>query len=185
MAEKQIKKFIRGVLTAGAQPLEDTFQNLIVNRRVDNAVGAQLDLLGKLVTQPRNGNDDETYRRHIKARIATNASDGIRRELINITKLVLGDDVEGAYIHVHNTGVAAIHIGIEDIVIDADLAAIIMSFLRDAASAGVRIILEYWPSPESEMFVMGSVDGGIAITGKGFGFTLDSSMGGTLAGSME
>lgn len=181
MAEKNVKKLLRAVL-GPVQTLEDTFQSIILSRRVNYATGDALDLLGKLVTQPRNGLDDESYRRFIRARIATNSSDGLVEELINISHLVIDDD--DAYVHVANIGVAALHIIIEDIVMDTDLAEIVVSFLRQAASGGVRVVVEYWPEPEAQMFAFAPKTG-LLGTGKGFGWTADPSVGGSLAGAIE
>lgn len=71
-------------LSDAAQELADEVLALIVDRSLLTATGAQLDQYGRLVTEPRLGRDDATYRTAIIARIATNRSSGTPEELIAI-----------------------------------------------------------------------------------------------------
>src|SRR5690349_3946784 len=80
------------ILATPFQSLENTLQDLLTKRSIDTAEGAQLDVIGKLVGQPRNGLDDDTYRRYCRARIATNRSNGTNENLITITDLIVYDD---------------------------------------------------------------------------------------------
>ena len=67
------------VITAAVtqvQELETALHDLYTDRRLGTAVGEQLDLLGRIVLEPRNGNSDADYERFIRARIATNNSEG-------------------------------------------------------------------------------------------------------------
>jgi len=116
-----------GVIAAllkDANDLEQVFCDVANVLNVDEATGAQLDLLGELVGQPRefvpdidpdtfrfdvgpgfdigqfiNNQgftqlDDENYRRWIRARIASNAGNVSPEEIIASVKFIFGNDTE-------------------------------------------------------------------------------------------
>jgi hypothetical protein len=120
--------------------LEIALLQLLYLRSVDTALGVQLDVIGKLVGQPRNGLVDNDYRRFVRARIAINRSSGTSEEALNIARLVLGDQT--AVLDLDLQGIAAFVLRVLAIPISASLASILIGFLRDAKSAGVRAILE-------------------------------------------
>lgn len=132
-----------GAITALVTPiqlLEDTIQAVLLQRYIDNATGAQLRMIGKLVGQPWDGvTGDDLYRRYIKARIAANRSSGTGEEVIKISILVI-DDEDARHV-VTNLGNAAMLLTVQDVETDDDVAAILISVLRKAVLAGVRIIL--------------------------------------------
>lgn len=136
---------IRKMLTAIVAPiqdLEDAIQTAITQRTIDDAVGAQLSQLGKLVRQRRQGiADDEVYRRYVRARIATNKSDGQGETIYNIARLVLGETDHELWFD--NQGAAAYVLRVEAAPLDDELADVLIAFLRQATSAGVRAVLEY------------------------------------------
>lgn len=74
------------------QEIEDATFDVMTSRLVDVAVNAQLDLLGKLVGETRDGRDDDGYRVAITARIAVNRSCGTGPEIVAILALVDTDD---------------------------------------------------------------------------------------------
>lgn len=57
---------------------------------VDIAVGAQLDGIGSIVGQARNGQNDATYRLFIKAKVLVNTSGGTTEDLLRIFDLLTG-----------------------------------------------------------------------------------------------
>lgn len=82
---------IEKVLEIGLDLLQDAetiAHSLYQNRTIEDAIGVQLDGVGAIVGQPRNGLTDEVYRLRIKAKIAENNSEGTREEIINIAKLL-------------------------------------------------------------------------------------------------
>ncbi len=143
-----IKNFVRAML-GPAQLLEDTLQGLLVQLNVNTAVGVWLDLLGKLVGQPRGAiADDDVYRRYIRARIAARKADGRPEEIYRIAILVLAGSADefasgGWTLEIDNQGAATYVLRVLGADLDDDLAAIVMQFLLIATSAGVRPILEY------------------------------------------
>lgn len=77
-------------LIAQVQDIENSAFDLYLQRWVDSAVGVNLDNLGELVGQPREGRLDGEYRRWIKARILVNRTNGHGDDLIRIAELVIG-----------------------------------------------------------------------------------------------
>jgi hypothetical protein len=71
------------------QDIEFALYMTLVESAIDDAVGAQLDVLGDLVGQDRQGMVDNEYRSFVKARIKANRSDGTIEQLIEIADLIL------------------------------------------------------------------------------------------------
>lgn len=69
------------------QQIEDEGQNLYTNRRIDKAVGVNLDKVGALVGADRNYKSDSDYRRAIYARIIINNGGGSPEDIITAIKL--------------------------------------------------------------------------------------------------
>lgn len=82
------------VLTAillECQAVEDALYAVLTQRLTNgNPVGAQIDVLGKIVGQPREGLSDAAYLPLINARIKANRSDSTINTLIAIVQLILG-----------------------------------------------------------------------------------------------
>lgn len=138
------KAKLTGLLTALVQQtqyVEDAFYDLWLGRMVDTATGDALKRIGKIVGQVFAGEEEELYRRHVRARIAVNRSNGTIPDLIKVARLIIGDDAT-VEIRAKPYYPAAITIEIFDYPVDDDLAALLLSFLQDAASAGVRLIVE-------------------------------------------
>lgn len=170
-----VEKLLTALL-GPTQTLEDTLQDMLAQRSIEDAVGAQLDILGKLVGESRLGLSDDDYRRHIRARIVTNRSNGTIEDLIRITDLVFNE--EEATIRIEN-GYCCVTIHLEDIVSDWDVAMIVIKFLRKGVAAGVRVILEFSTLEDEDTFSF--FDG----EGLGFGSTLDAGIGGGLISAVD
>lgn len=142
--ESNTQKIIRALL-APAPQLEQAMRDVLLKRGVETAIGVQLDALGKLVGRPRTGlggdEDDEVYRRYVRAQIATNRSNGTVRDKIKIARLVLGST--GGQIVVNNLGNGATILRIEGIAVTDVVADILIAMLIRGTSGGVRQILEY------------------------------------------
>ena len=128
-------------LAAPANDIENAFQQLLLQRTIDAAVGAQLDQLGKLVGQPRGGLTDDDYRRYIRARIATNTSSGKTEQLINIAVLIVNDITVN--VQVVGWTIATVVVTLAANAVTTSVAQITYSFLVQAKEAGVRLILIY------------------------------------------
>ena len=87
------KDVIDALIAADAQQsqdIEDAIAQLRVRLDIDEQTGAQLDAIGALVGQPRDGQQDATYRLWLKARILVNRSSGAPPEMYAIAYLLLG-----------------------------------------------------------------------------------------------
>lgn len=175
-ADNNITLFLRAVL-ASVQDVENALQQLFRERRIDTAVGEQLDVLGRLVGQKRNGLSDDDYRRYVRARIAANRSNGSYEDLIKVTGLVLDDDA--AYIHVRRAGTATVIVKVEDILLTMALGDIVLTFLKQAVAAGVRLILEFDIQAEADTFCF------FGGPGKGFGSSQIVVDGGKFAAALD
>ena len=72
------------------QDIEDAIGQLLTDRQVDTATGENLNILGRIVGQAREGRSDADYRIWIKARIQINKSSGLTEEIYNVLKLITG-----------------------------------------------------------------------------------------------
>lgn len=143
-----LQKLIAALVTP-MQDIEDALWDLLVNRSIETAEGAQLDQLGYIVGEPRRGLDDEAYRRHVRARVATNKSSGRVNELYEIARLVLNDDSLG--LRAVREGPATLRVTIDGAVSD-DVAGFVIRFLRDAGGGGVRIVLQHSSQAPADLF---------------------------------
>ena len=143
--------FLKAVLTP-MQELEEMFFSLLALKSIDDATDAVLDLIGKLVGQPRNGQADVTYRMYIKVRLAVNRSRGLPSDYVKISSLLFPD----ANVEVKAKGATA-EVTLHGVVLSASDAAIVLGFLQDAHGAGVRVVLHTFPTPEAVAFSYRSV----------------------------
>lgn len=74
------------------QELEDAFFQLLESRSIDTSIGLQLDNLGSIVDEKREGLSDNDYRLKLIAKIAVNTSQGTPEDLINIFKIFMQAD---------------------------------------------------------------------------------------------
>jgi hypothetical protein len=138
--------------------LEDTIETMILMRDVRFATGIWLTQLGSFVGQPRQGvTDDELYRRYVQARIITNKSDGQPETMYAITRKILGDTAHTLQIDIQGHCGFVMRVGGEPL--EYPVATIIISFLRQAASAGVRVILEFSTLDPEDTFGFEDSDG--------------------------
>lgn len=138
-----------------AQTLVDTFTHFLAERFVDTAVGAQLEIIGRIVGQGREGLIDADYRRYIRARIVANNSNGTIDNILVVASLVVYD-VGVSYI-IDNQGSAAVVLRLTNKAVPDNVANILVRFLRVTGAAGVRVILEYSPLAPSTWFTWDTV----------------------------
>jgi len=79
-------------LVEPAQQLEDIMFSMLAALDLSSAAGVQLDRIGQIVGQPRNGLEDPEYLIQIQAQIAENNSDGTGNNVLNIASQILGSD---------------------------------------------------------------------------------------------
>jgi hypothetical protein len=147
MSENNIKKLLRS-LAGSAQDVENALQQFYTGFSIDAAVGAQLNILGKIVGQDRNGMDDDHYRRAIRARISVNRSKGTIRDILRVADLIVYDD--NATLQIDNQGAAAVVLRVIGDPLPDDTADLLIRMLEDTKSGGVRLILEWSPLPVTD-----------------------------------
>jgi hypothetical protein len=177
MSDNNITLLLRA-LVGPIQAAEDALQQLLTERTIDTSIGAQIDVIGKLVGEARAGLDDETYRRHVRARISANRSTGRVSDVLKVADLVVYDDL--AYLRVIQYGQAAFVLRVEDIIVD-DITTSLVRFMRQTTAAGVRAVVETWPLAEAAMFTCD----GPGETGLGFGDALTPATGGGMASARD
>lgn len=92
----RIEGFIRAFIR-GFEAMEEELFRIRDFRWVDTAHGKQLDGLGAIVGQKRNGRNDVEYRIAILAKIAINTSEGLMEDLIAVFRLLTGATDVNAY----------------------------------------------------------------------------------------
>jgi hypothetical protein len=147
-------KALIAALVKPAQALEDAFWDLLTKRSLDVAEGAQLDLCGKIVGEPRQSNDDDTYRAFIGARIKTNKSNGQRETLLAILRALVPFAIK-AY-----TGAPATVLFEIEGPIPVDPYVVMDRFLSRAVSAGIYVQLGWTESAVGNTLTFDSVYGG-------------------------
>ena len=180
LAQFQDKPRLAAVLCAflgSVQETEDAAWQLLTERDLDSAVGAQLDMLGRLVGEAREGRADSEYRPFVRARILINRSNGLAEEVLTILRVVTGGTVE---LHLREHYPAAFTVEVVGPI--PFTPATLLRLLREAKAAGVRVLLEYSLLPEEETFAF-AVGSTVELdAARGFGSTLDPAIGGGLAG---
>ena len=128
--------------TQEIQELEDAIWAVRLGRFLDNAEGAQLDVIGKLVGERRDGRADNVYRVLITAKIRVNWSQGRPNDVIAVVRIVQGTENTHRYVSVFP---ASFEIVFDNDFVESDrgftapeLAEIIARLVRGARRAGVH-----------------------------------------------
>lgn len=155
-----IEAFVRAIC-GPMDTLEQAFVDLITLRNIDDATGATLRLIAKLVGQPITDLDEETLRSLIRARTRANASDGLGEQVLIVTRLVLQDIVDSFSLRAVNYGGAAFGLRVEGGLVEWERARLLVeSFLREMSGDGIRALLEFITYPA----VTSTKDGGTEAT---------------------
>jgi hypothetical protein len=91
LAQFEDKPSIRALVSALVGPvqnLEDTLYQLLSERGINSAVGAQLDLLGRIVGVARGALSDASYHTRVEAQILINISSGAPDEVLAVFELL-------------------------------------------------------------------------------------------------
>lgn len=148
-------------LVAPLQPVADAVTALILQQSIDAATDAQLDMLGSKIGEARAGLDDPSYRRRLRARVAVNRSDGTPEDMITVASLVIGVG-SGAIVFPEQQRYATVDVHITNYIPDDDTVAALLEFLQEAASAGVRVLLEVLATTDDDTFTMATTETSLA-----------------------
>ncbi|WP_434419103.1 hypothetical protein [Tissierella praeacuta] len=83
------------VLYGELEEVKKVFEDIKVNRDMDNAKGRNLDYIGKNVLEYRITSDDELYRQLIKTKIIANLSQGDIETINEVARVLIGDAFQG------------------------------------------------------------------------------------------
>jgi len=159
------------------QALDDTaYQVLTEVWNLDTAVGDQLDMIGDLVSEPRDARADDAYRVSLRVRVLVNNSNGTAEELLAITSLYAP---EGGTIRIE--GYQPKTIGITTDARPDDPVGLVAR-LREAREAGASLTLIYPASTLAESFAFSTdyVTPGTS-TAQGLGDVYGPTIGGQLS----
>ncbi len=158
-------------LAAQAQDVEDSLWDVLVLRRLSDASGAQLDVLGRIVGQPREGRSDADYVLWLRARVRINLGSGRGDDLLAAFSLVMQGTTTLQLVEQFPAGLV-LRVGSAAVVDPTQAAAI----LQLAKAAGVQAILEAATTIDTTSFAFDT-------NGAGFGDATNSAIGGTFAGA--
>jgi hypothetical protein len=141
-------KFVQA-FAAQIQNLENATWDTMLLRRIDVATGAQLDSLGEIVGETRQGKIDADYKIAILAKIQMNASCGEPERLIAAVKALTGATV----VEYQDIFPATVYINFESDTVVSDQ---LYNYLQRLLPAGVRLILTQSDDDDTFMFASGS-----------------------------
>ncbi len=117
---------------------------------LDDAEGVNLDLIGKIVREARDGRSDYVYRRALRVRVLINRSQGRLRDLIQIVRLFEDMDLPGsdplAYVRIRSVQPKRLEVRIVSVPVNE--AREIHKRLRQAKVAGDALTTMVLPSPD-------------------------------------
>lgn len=129
------------------QELENTSAEVFVGFYVDTATGDQLDILGRIVGETRQGRNDDDYRAAVKVRILVNLSDGKAEQMLEISRAM----IPGATVQLQE--VYPMTVRFEFSALGSVSLRTVFNMLEQAKAGGVRLLVSYGPP------TIGAVDG--------------------------
>lgn len=140
----RLEAWVRSYLNE-VQALSDAAWQVLVSRLVDDAVGEQLTVLGRIVGETNRVEDDERFRVVVRARIAVNSSRGRGEDIIRVAGLLFARPV---ILTEFFPGAMTLEVAEA---IDF-IPTIEHRMLEEAASAGVRIDVHFYGDDPEDVF---------------------------------
>jgi hypothetical protein len=133
------------------QLFEDAVYDVIVKRLIDNAEAEQLNVIGRVVGEPRRGREDAIYRLFIRARIRINRSMGAAKDVLDVLQIIapepaLFDETPPA------------SMSIEFAVPPAQDPSLLYGMLRDTKAGGVGLTMVAATTVSNMQFRWSSVE---------------------------
>ena len=139
------KPVVQGLLKSKlreVQKLEGLTFQVLNERNVNDAIGAQLDVVGSIVGENRLGRLDAPYRQAILTRIALNRSDGTPPVILDLLNILSGSPVPNIFEHYPASFIAYV---------DRGASHELAKTLKEISAAGVDVRLIFdW---EGDSFV--------------------------------
>jgi hypothetical protein len=143
------------LLASEVDNLETALTQLQTIMQIRASSGAQLDLLGRVIGEPRQGFDDAAYQLHLLARVWLNRGSGTGEDLLKMFGLLL----PGYALALREYPPASFLLAIGSTSLDTTTAGYLVGILQLAKAAGVRAFLQYLVSPATVAFTF---DGGLS-----------------------
>lgn len=176
------KANVEGLLDAVAPQLNEldaAFVDLVLERTLDTAIGAQLDQLASVANTERGSSTDAELRARIKAEIRLNRSEGTIEDVLEVLVLILGIS---ATIGIADFPPASFVVTVEQIA--SSLAGVLADLVARTRPAAVNGQLVYSEGASSAVFTFSSGDTEESSTTQGWAPD-DQSTGGAFADAVE
>jgi len=135
-----------GAYLGRVQDAEDALWELFTLRFLDTAEGAQLDVWGRVVGEPRNGTTDAQYRLRIALRVLVNRSRGTWPELLVIAQRgALQDTITARQTP---SGPATAILQFDSSIPAPSTLDLVWGWLYAAKAAGVRLVVLAAPTAD-------------------------------------
>jgi hypothetical protein len=154
-AKKNTNTLIKSIISTQSQELEDAAFKLFDRFDIDKVSNVNLDRIGDLIAQSRNGQNDITYRLFLKAKAIINSSEGTIEDIISAWKLLSGANK----VEILQIFPAAISIN-ADVAIDPLLIDDAFALIKNAVVAGVRVDNIILFDPDNAFGFEGTLDSG-------------------------
>lgn len=158
--KEKLEAFLRA-LVGPIQDMEEVAHDLDTEMRLDNAAGAQLDMIGRIVKLARGPLGDEAYRTRLHARIRANRSEGTPDDVLAVLRLMVASN--GISIEEYPTGMVA---RVADTLAEDPDA--LVAELRRARPGAVPLHLEYNLVDDTDTFTFADGDSEEADSSAGF-----------------
>lgn len=168
---------VAAALGVELQSLEDGIYQLLSEVNLDTGVGAQLDLIGKVLGVPRLGLSDENYRVRLRVEILVRASRGTIDDLLGIVRAAMALILDASY-SLSEPSTATVEITFTGTV-GTLFPVELLSFLERARVYGVQLWLV---RADEDAFTFATGTEEELDTSEGWGDALDSDVGGYLSG---
>ena len=183
LAQFQNSPNLNGLVAAlvqQAQDLEDATNQLLTQTSLDTAIGAQLDVIGEILSLDRGSLTDEEYRADLRIRVLIITSSGTADDILNVLIARYGF---GLFRWTIKDGVTAefdITLNDSSIAMTPVEAEVMANYISAVKAAGVRFLLSYPPSNavDGQYFSFGSMPD---AEGDSFGFD-DGAFSGVIEG---
>ena len=156
------------------QSIEDLQFQVLSETGIFTAIGTQLDTIGDIVLQDRQGLLDPAYRVFLLGRIYVNRADGQLPQYSEILVITGHEET----IHIDEHWPAALRVSATSVV----YPAVVENLIRDMKGGGIALLFVYSEHPDAETFQCSAVlgtDDTDAATGLG---DLAETVGGYLSG---
>jgi hypothetical protein len=140
-SSEKLQAMVRAVVGPLSVAQDDAY-SLLEDRWIDTAVGVQLDGCGEIVVEPRDGLDDDEYRRAIKYRVFVNTS-GATPQDVQYALDYLTDPIDAQYIEQYPATVLLFTDGLQ---VDSGIADA-MQDLLPAGVSDVSVAVSYGEQP--------------------------------------